>query len=229
LFLTAANYRTWKNREDAPTIDELFAFVQKYPRFKDILHEASYCEIEEWRIEDAILNKKHEQNEKSIKSENIKTLTDDLEKIRSGEEIGALNFLAKHYFGIWIDSNRDISPKDRLVEATNPVIALAALEGFSTILSKSGIPSPEQIAALKLKSRQYLIGLPVLVGMDTVADLSIGKILSLPDETLKAALVFHHSYFPGHERSWVPYLINTRPILASEALESFWRPLFKKR
>ena len=229
LFLTAANYRTRNNREDAPTIDELFTFVKKYPRFKDILYEASYDEIPEWRIEDAIRNIKDKLEEERIKSERVKSLTDDLEKIRSGEEIGALDFLAKHYFDIRIDSNHDISPKDRLVEATNPAIASAALEGFSAILSKSGIPSPEQIAALKVKSRSYYIGLPVLVGMDTVADLLIGGILPLPDETLKAALVFHHLSLSGHERSWVPYLIKTRPILASEALESFWRPLFKKR
>lgn len=229
LFLTAANYRTWKNREDAPTIDELFAFVQKYPRFKDILHEASYCEIEEWRIEDAILNKKHEQKEKSIKSENIKTLTNNLEKIRFGEALGHLDWLANHYLGMWGGSNDDINRKERLVEETNPVIALAALEGFSATLSKPGIPSPEQIAALKVKKRRSIMDLSVLVGMDTAADLSIEGILSLPDETLRAALVFHFLSLSGHERPWVPYLINKRPLLASETLESFWRPLFKKR
>jgi hypothetical protein len=185
LFLTAANHRTWDNREDAPTI--------------------------------------------KLKSARIKLLTDDLEKIRSGEAIGYLNQLANDYFGIWIDSNQDISPQERLVEATNPVIALAVLEGFSAILSNTGIPSPEQIAALKVEKKQYTIGLSVLAGMDTSADLSIEGILSLPDETLRAALVFHFLSLSGHERTWVPYLINKRPILASEALESFWRPLFKKR
>jgi len=229
LFLTAANYRTRNNREDAPTIDELFTFVTKYPRFKDILYEASYDEIPEWRIEDARRNIKDKLEKERIKSERVKSLTDDLEKIRSGEKIGTLNFLAKYYFDIWIDSNHDITPKDRLVEATNSAIASVALEGFSAILSESGIPSPEQIAALEVKSRQYNIGLSVLVGMDTVADLSTEKILSLPDETLRAALVFHFLSLSGHERPWVPYLINKRPLLASEALESFWRPLFKKQ
>ena len=229
LFLTAANYRIRNNREDAPTIGELSTFVQKYPRFKDILHEASYCEIEEWRIEDGILNKKHELKEKSIKSENIKTLTNNLEKIRSGEALVHLDWLANHYFGMRSGSNDDINPKERLVEETNPVIALAALEGFSATLSKPEIPSPEQIAALKVKKRRSLMDLSVLVGMDTAADLSIEGILSLPDETLKAALVFHFLSLSGHERPWVPYLINKRPLLASEALESFWRPLFKKR
>lgn len=229
LFLTAANYRIWNNREDAPTIGELSTFVQKYPRFKDILHEASYCEIEEWRIEDAQRDVKNKLEKKKLKTARIKLLTDDLEKIRSGEAIGYLNQLANDYFGIWIDSNQDISPQERLVEATNPVIALAVLEGFSGILSNTGIPSPEQIAALKVEKKQYTIGLSVLAGMDTSADLSIEGILSLPDETLKAALVFHFLSLSGHERPWVPYLINKRPLLASETLESFWRPLFKKQ
>jgi hypothetical protein len=170
LFLTAANHRTWDNREDAPTI-----------------------------------------------------------KIRSGEALGHLDWLANHYFGMRGGSNDDINPKERLVEETNPVIALATLEGFSAILSKPGIPSPEQIAALKVKKRRSTMDLAVLVGMDTTADLSIEGILSLPDETLKAALVFHFLSLSGHERPWVPYLINKRPLLASEVLESFWRPLFKKR
>jgi len=229
LFLTAANYRIWNNREDAPTVEELIAFVKKFHQFEGILHEVSCCEIPEWRIEDARRDITDKLAKERIKSEHVKSLTDDLEGIRSGEALGHLNWLAQRYFDMWIDSNHDISPKDRLVEATNSTIASAALEGFSVILSKSGIPSPEQIGALKVKSRQYNIGLPVLVGMDTVADLSIGEILFLPDETLKAALVFHYLHCIGHERSWVPYLINKRPILVSEALESFWRPLFKNR
>lgn len=229
LFITSLQILTLRNREDAPKIEEYISFVQKHQYLRKLLDSKLYCEISEWSIESALRNKKDKEEQERNKAENLRWLMEDLEEIVNGSNLNKIVFLARIYFGHFIDVNRDIPPLDRIVESANPLVAKAASKGFIAILHNAKIQSPEEIGKSHTQSKQYYLGFPILSGMDLLAERSIDEILRLPDETLKAALAYHFANDNEPDRFWLKELIKKRPELSSDSLLAFWRPHLVKK
>lgn len=212
-------------REDGPTLDELFQCADRDSRFRDPLRIALCWDIESWRQEDAQRRRANERRAERQRALRIQQLSDRMETIRSGDPTQALVTLAKVYFGLFSDVNRDASSKDRLVTFTNPEIAAAALDGFIAALRRTDIPSPKMIGEAQAESQEYLLGFPILAGLEVQATRSLPDIQLLPASTLQSGLAFHYAIMTDREREWVDPLIKSLPDLAAEALMAFWRPL----
>lgn len=211
--------------EDGPTLDELFQCADRDSRFHDPLRMALCCDVESWQQEDAKRRRTDKKRAEAKRALRIQQLSELLETIRSGAPTQALNILAKVYFGLFYDVDRDAPPKDRLVTFANPEIAATALDGFVAALGRPDIPSPKMIGEAQAEGQDYLLGFPVLAGLDVLATKSLADVRLLPAATLQSGLAFHYAIVSDREREWVDPLIESMPDLAAEALMAYWRPL----
>ena len=224
LFREAVKGSTGTFRDDAPTVEDLYEFAERNPRFKVPLETELCWNIDSWRRDDAKRRKKQEEKDETQRKIRVKQLSEHLETIRAGGPTQPLANLGRVYFGLFYDVDRDAAPRDRLAAFTTPEIAATALDGFVATLQRSDIPSPTMIAELEIEGKEYNIGFPILAGLDVLASKSFADVLLLPKSTLQSSLAFHYAITTEREREWVFPLIESLPNLAAEALMDYWRP-----
>lgn len=228
-FLFRESVRTLGNRSDAPTLEQLFAFVEVHSQFRDTLRSELAWEIPDWRLADSQHRSEHERRRQQARARRVQDLSPHLESIRSGSALNALAFLGKLYFGLFADVDHNQPPPERLRTETNDEIAATALQGFIALLYSPSTISPKAIGEAYARSRGYWIGYAILAGMDLLAARSQSQLAALPVDTLRGAIAFHYANATGQERPWIEFLIAERPDVVSEALDSFWRPQFARR
>lgn len=225
LFREGVQLRTRVNREDAPSLDELFNFVDENPRFRITWQAELYCEIEQWRWEDIQRTVSYRQERDADRTKRIRWLVEHLDSVRNGTHIGAMNLLSKAYLGLFSDVDRTLKPRDRIASITNDECADAGLYGLVRGLrqARSNAPTPEMIAETNAKSRRYDFGFTVLAGMDILSESSIDDVILLPDDVLGSALAYHYAMAYDQERNWVNVILQRRVDVASYVLETYWR------
>ena len=228
LFRQAVRLRTQVDRAEATTLDEILEYVAKHPRFQTALHLELYCEIPDWHMEQAQHRQRCQQERANTRRDQIECLSKEIDKIKAATS-GNLVFLAKVYFGLFIDVDCEASPLERLVAETNSEIAEAALQGFIATLRRRDLPPPDEIGKLHVKSRIYNIGFSVLAGMDVIATRNLSDISALRRSTKAAALAFHYANTTGDDRKWVRRIPSTEPEVSAQALVAFWRPQLSRR
>lgn len=228
LFREAVQGSTSLLREDGPTLEDLFQFADRNSGFLEPLQTELCWDIPSWRQEDAERRRAKNQKDETERAIRIQKLSEQLGTIRTGAPTNALVYLAKVYFGLFYELDRESAPRDRLIGFTTPEIAATALSGFVASLQRSDIPSPKMIGELEVESKEYIIGFPILAGLDVLASNSFADVLLLPESTLESGLAFHYAIITDREREWVDPLIESLPSLAAEALIAYWRPHFAK-
>lgn len=221
-----------EDENNKPSLDELYEFADKYPQFTNRLTYWLTSEITDWRIKHATRDREKKAEKEKIKADNITIFTSMLDQIRTCQHLGNLNALARHYSGFYVDSDKELSPYQRLVENTNPEIAAAALEGFRAALYRDDIPTPSDIALSRLKNKSFYIGLPLLIGMNIISAEEPYAIFALPEATLKSAIAFHYVERDDKEPSWlngVNGILGLRQELVADAFHDFWAPQLKAR
>ena len=168
LFREAVRLRTWRDRADAPTLDDLIHFVEEHPRFQAALNPELYCLIPNWRLESFQRKENHRREREAAQSARVRWLVGNLPQIRSGTHIAGLIMLSKAYFGLSIEVDRNSDPRGRIASITNDECAEAALEGFVATLYQQHpeAPTPAMIGAVHARSREYPFGFVILAGMD---------------------------------------------------------------
>ena len=215
-----------------PTLEELYEFADKHPQFTNRLTYWLTSKIPDWRIKHATRDRERKAAKERIKADNNAIFTSMLDQIRTCQHPGNLKALACHYSGFYVDSDKELSPYQRLAENTNPEIAAAALEGFRAALYRDDIPTPSGIAQSRLKNKSFYIGLPVLIGMNLISAAEPHAIFALPEVTLKSAIAFHYVERDDKDPSWlngINGILGLRPVLAAEAFHDFWAPQLKAR
>ncbi len=229
LFRKAVQLNYQSDRSDAQTIEDLFAFVDKHPQFRNLLESLLFCPLTTQHIELEIRHIEHQRQREAKRSAFIENIETKIDKIRSGEDINSLAALANIYFGLYADVDRALLPQARLIAMTGEELAGAALEGFNYIVRKRPLHTPHQVGELYAESsRHYTYGIVILAAMDVLATRSEDDLLSLPDYNLQSAIAYHYASPIDGEREWVNRILMERPALAAEALGAFWRPHFKK-
>lgn len=211
-------------REDGLTLEELFQFVDRTPRFRDLLQQELSSTIPAWRKEEARHKRTRERKDKKEEAVRNQKLSEQLDAVRSGSLTDTLVYLANAYFGRVYGTDRDKSPKERLADFTTPGIAAAALDGFLAVLKNPDIPTPKLIGEAQAEGKEYLIGLPVLAAFDVLANKSFADVPKVPEPTLQSGLAFHYAIVSDQEREWGDHVIEACPDLAAEALMAYWRP-----
>lgn len=222
LFCLLVQYTTVHGRGDGLTLEELFAFVEQHPAFRRTLETELAYEIPDWRIEEAAARQERARKVEARRCDTVDRLQQNIDAIRSGSALGHLQYLAKLYYGLFSDVDRDLSPEARLTVETNAGIAEVARQAFIAVLRSRRIPTPRQIAETRLQTREYFVQLPVLAGMELLVRERPDAIPTLPDRTLEAALAFFHLGETTRQPDWMRTLVTRRPELVARALRSFW-------
>jgi hypothetical protein len=229
LFREAVQLRTGRHdRDDAPAIDELYAFVDIHSRFGAALRSEMCWQIPDWRRKMAERSREEDRRVRERRALRVDNLSQHLEAIRSGSAIGGLSFLAKLWFGLFADVDHTLSPEERLRVETDEKTTAAALSGFASALQNAKMPSPRSIGESHVRSRQYDFGYVVLAGMKLVADSSMENLLALPDATLESAAAFHLSNLTETPHSWMKDLATARSDIVARALAAFWEPHLRR-
>ena len=183
LFREAVRLRTWRDRADAPTLEEFIHFVEDHPRFQAALDPELYYLIPDWRLERLQRRENHRREREGVREERVRWVVGNLAKIRSGTHIAGLNMLAKAYFGLFIEVDRNSDPRGRIASITNDECAEAALEGFVATLYQQHpeAPTPAMIGDVHSRSREFPFGFVILAGMDLLSQQSMDKVKTLPD------------------------------------------------
>lgn len=211
-------------RRDGPNLDELWDFTECNDRFRHVLENQLSWDIPPWRAQHASRKRERKRKREANLATRVQELLPQLDTIRSGRLSDALQFLAKLYFGLFTDVDRNLTPDARLVAETTEEIALAAQEGFIAALHAPDIPTPRMIGELEANGRKYEIGYPILAGMDLLTSQAMLDMSSLPESTLLSALAFHYANLTEGQHEWIKDLIESQPDLAAEALKGYWRP-----
>ena len=145
------------------------------------------------------------------------------EKIENGEAIGALSQIADAYLGRYSDLDNKAAPEERIRQWLGSEIKDAAIKGFIAVLSRSDIPSVENISKTHSEQKRMYIELPMICGLIEVIRSGTG-VASIKKETLAAGLAawwefssFHADHFGNSSRDELE-----RIVLSSESeLENF--------
>jgi hypothetical protein len=163
----------------------------------------------------------------TTRAENNARWSGQLEPIRSGELLAALDPFAKAYLGLFLAIDSTLSPERRVGEIAGPELAQAALEGMVAALHSSGLPSPAAIGAARAQRRDLPETYVVLAGADMVAQSSLNALLQLPAENLASILCLHYANASEHAAPWVSEIVHRRQEVSAPALRDFWLELVR--
>lgn len=224
LFRKGICLRTFHHREDSPTLEEFFDFVDKHPLFLPALQDETFCKIADWRWENIRHSAEHKKERESGRSERVRCIIDHIDEVRTGKHVGALNLLAKAFFGLFADIDRDLEPRERIASITSAECAQAGLNGFIAALNQHpDAPTAAMVAEKSAKSRRYDFGYVILAGLDLLFQKSMKDFFAHPDEILASGLACHFAMSWDEDREWVKSLIRQRPNFAASVLDLFWR------
>ena len=125
-----------------------------------------------------------------------------------------LHELSKAYLGLFSDVNGADAEKrmKELFDDETPLVD-AALAGMRGAPFREDVPEVEEIIGLLGSNEDYLIALPVLVGIDELDDLR-----KLSDEQLRKAFAFHFCTFEENARIRARRLLDANATVAGEIL-----------
>jgi hypothetical protein len=139
----------------------------------------------------------------------------DIDQIRSGVHLGWLKHLAFIYYGIYSDTDRNLSPRERITAWLGEKRVAAALKALIATLSRGDLPSFNDVMALTANHQHYDWWYAALAGLDerlaareSFADLS--------NDFLKGMLVFDITSSLA-EPPWRKAMIERQPELVRDA------------
>ncbi|MBI5453142.1 MAG: hypothetical protein HY956_00790 [Deltaproteobacteria bacterium] len=214
--------------ESIDLFEEYYNFANGNERLEKIRDKNCFHILEDWRIKN-IQEKWQNERENETKTKQIMSdLSEDQESIRSGQHLNALGWLAYLYFGLFIDSKKELSPMERLQSRIGEEMSAIAIEGFSAVLSRNDLPTPTEVALHNVKNRFYRWWYAVIAGMNKEWQ-KMSDITRLSDEVLKSALAISSIYlFDSNENNdqaskWQEKIFLERPTLAKSVFEDIIR------
>lgn len=232
-------YQVWGSLifESDPIPRDLLDAFYDFPRLDKGLEtyrdELCCCKIEEWRWETALGKNSRQNREADRRSKNRSELEKEKEGIKSGQNLSALAFLAKIYYGNFADQDKKLSPRERLRAEIGDELTTAAIEGFLASITRSDLPTPIAIAELHAKERYFEWWLAILAGMDEMWTRT-ERLENFSDILLKTALALATEYsiltyhddeknFRQGARRWETQIFIEKPALAQVVLEDMVR------
>lgn len=112
-----------------------------------------------------------------------------IEQIRSGGDLGWLQHLAFFYFGLYSDTDRTISPSNRISAWLGDERVDVAIEGLTKSLSRNDLPGFDDVMTLAEDHRHYDWWYALIAGLNERSMAGLG-LTDLSDDFLKGMLVF---------------------------------------
>ncbi|MCG6976104.1 MAG: hypothetical protein LJE56_06775 [Acidiferrobacterales bacterium] len=163
-----------------------------------------------------------EQNFDQIRARNDASLMPEIEAVRSGTAVHALEQFARAYLGMYMNIDVDLSPVDRVATLANPELVDAVLEGFGAAATTVPLPDAAEIASARARGNEHPMNFIALAGMDLLAERAMDEALALPEERLQSLLSFYFASTAELENRWYPQLVERRPETVAAALAIYW-------
>jgi hypothetical protein len=163
----------------------------------------------------------NEQSEEELRQKFEK----EAKTIRNGSNLAWLSWAAQIYLGLFLDSDEQASPHDRLMTVLGEGNARIAVEGFIAALSRPDVPSLANVIDLATKHQRYDWWHVLTAGLIERWEAN-PSVAVFSDDFLKGMLVFDLSNpmfeeVDGSSRvvvpNWKAALIQDRPELVRDA------------
>jgi hypothetical protein len=189
---------------------------------KDVRNDNLSEPISDWHRErqETVARRAAETADRRFK--NRKDFEQHQAEIRSGANLGWLDWLAKIYFCLFIDIDAKKSPRERLVSELGEMNAEIAIEGLRASLRRDGFPRLDRLFDLRKENMYDFASYPIQAGFDE--EWSAGADLDSFDyELLKTALAIDvfcpvpdYTNDKNKKRGWKIWLFANRPGLVNE-------------
>ncbi|MFK5894002.1 MAG: hypothetical protein QM504_12345 [Pseudomonadota bacterium] len=167
--------------------EKIYDFGVLYPELEKILERECSCFVQDWRIEN-INNKIVKKNERQEgRRKHRLEFNKNINDIRSGKDLNKLIFVAYIYFSKFTDTDDKVSPEERVIEFLGIDLYKIAMEGLRSMISRSDLPSVEEVGKNITKNTQYKWWYCIIAGMDECWKKQ-PFFTAYPIETLKSCL-----------------------------------------
>ena len=200
----------------------LWELGDKRPNLKVIRENNVSVPISDWRIEQRERVARRAAERAEARAKNREEFEKHQTEIRSGANLGWLDWLGKVYFCSVIGVDRKKTPRERLVGELGEVNADIAIDGFGALLRGDKFPRLDVQIDLRAENKYDLASYPVEAGFDE--EWNAGTDLSsFSDELLKSVLAMDafclvpdYANDRGNKRGWKIWLFGNRPELVHE-------------
>ena len=156
--------RRCKGKLDKNTLKLARQYATGDQELLDYLNEILHSDfLSDWEKEAKRYQSENEKKQKRERSEIQKLYSEHVEELRAGELRWIID-PAKLYLKMFIDSEPQSTPNDRLEFWLGKNLSNAALLGFEAVLHRDDIPSAEQIANSYARNKVWNFVYPMIVG-----------------------------------------------------------------
>jgi hypothetical protein len=206
--------------EGQAAFEALFGLADSRADLQEVRYRSMVCGLPE-----AYLNRLPRDNLEQSPEELGGKFEKDVETIRNGSNLPWLSWAARVYFGLFSDSNQQISPHERLAGVLDEANAQIAIEGFIAALSRPDIPSLANVVELTAQGQIYDWWYSLAAGLMEQSELNLSP-TGYSDDFLQAMLVFNltnpvYEWREGRSQvvvpQWKATLMEGRPELVRDA------------
>lgn len=201
------------------SLEQLEQWVAEHPRFAPAFDQFRYCEIDDWRVEQAVRNAE-ERREKQDRIEQYREVL--LAKPAAETNIQGLHHLALASAGFLSEGSGE-TPVDRLRDflGNDEILVAKAVEAIEATRCRADLPTADQILSSYLSNKEWLLARPLLVSLDRIQSSSQSEILKLPEPTLRAALMASYAAPVERDALFRKLLAKERPSLVADTFSRY--------
>jgi len=212
-FLIGADART--------SFEELYNYADGDQELEAVRQACCVITIPDWRTENAERNRERAKKRDAGRAKNRADFNAQRESVRSGMHFGWLAWIARVYFALFSDVDREATPRDRLIVELGERDTEVALEGFIALVRRGEVTDVDEIIRMHGEQKHFPWWYAVLAGLDEYVDAG-GNVNSLQDAYLQSALTieclhptFVHKGNVSHQQvpAWKTTLLLNRPDL----------------
>lgn len=229
---------TFQLGQDArESFEALYSFGEGREELEKIRQINCIVEIPDWRTRDAERRREQAEKRSEGRVKNLAEFESQRELVRSGMHLGWLAWIAKVYFAMFSDLDREATPRGRLATELGESGAEVAIDGLIAFARRGEITEVGEVLRMHEEGKHFPWWYALLAGLDEHVDAG-GDILSFPDAFLQSALMIDctHTTFvqkgnvtSPHTPIWRTVLLQSRPDLVGSAYLALARAGLAKR
>ena len=161
--------------------------------------------------------------------ENDERLLEQIESIKSAENIQVLIPFAKAYLGMFYVIDSELAEKEKVKLLASETLAEAIFAGFLNSLNLESLPTVEKIGHAKAQKEEFSEGYVILAGLDLLTKKSFKQLNSLNSNIIETAVAFHFSNKSSHINAWYEYLSEEHKNKVIPAVVKYWVAMLKNK
>jgi hypothetical protein len=165
----------------------LWDLSEKKPKLAAIRDRNLSMPIPNWQTEHSETRAQRIAEREATRAKNRREFEEHQAEIRSAANIGWLDWLAKIYFGLFIDVDQKKRAHERLISELGEANASIAIEAFRALLRRADLPRLQEHVDLNAQGKYHSASYPIEAGLDEEWTI-VTELSSFPDEFLKSAL-----------------------------------------